>query len=139
MLTLLTLLTLSAAAQPAPAEATPSARVERLADALELGPEVAEEVAALVEAHRTEKMAHREAVKSTAQALNQAREAGDRKAMKRGIAEMNRLRDRGRELNDRHHDDVMDLLDVEQQARWVLLQVRRHARRQSGGLPHHPR
>lgn len=138
MIVLLTLLTKPALAQ-APADAPAAAeRVDRLTEALGLTPEVAGDVEALVESHRTKLAAHRQSVKTAAQGLEQARKVADEKAMKRGLDDLRQLRDDGRKLADRHQAQLMDLLTLDQQVQWTLFQLRRRTDRGRGGLPRRP-
>ncbi|MEO0602530.1 MAG: hypothetical protein AAF211_13895 [Myxococcota bacterium] len=139
MLTLLTMLALPTFAQDSAPEGD-AVRVERMTEKLGVAPAVAEELIAIVRAHKETLADHKAEVVETARGLRQAREDGDDKAMKRAMDDLRRLRDQGRKTQDRHHDELMSLLTVDQQATWVLMGLHRKAKRhQTDGLPRQPR
>ncbi|MEN0063167.1 MAG: hypothetical protein AAGA48_13510 [Myxococcota bacterium] len=137
MLALLALLSTPTFAQPVDDNTIELA--EKLTTKLGVTPEVAAELTVMFEDHRTVMTAHREALATALSGLREARSEGNASAMKRLIKEIQRLKDRGHELNNQHHDDVLGMLTVDQQAQWLLFQAHRTMKRRSGGLPKNPR
>ncbi len=100
----------------------------KLVEHLGVSDEDAQAIVARMEEAREAGEALRAEVKAQAQALKEARDAGDRKGMKQALAGLERLREDGLALREDLRDDIFDRLTVEQQATWALYHLHRKAK-----------
>ena len=120
--------TAAVAGPGAPADA--QTMVDRLTEKLGLDEGTAQDVASTLQSSREQKKAIRSTVKTEAQALKAALEAGDKKGMRRSMDNLAAAKDEMRELKEQTADRIKAQLTVEQQAKWTLHQMRKKRRAQ---------
>ena len=105
-------------------------RVDRLTEALELDANQAEAIQDTIEASHAEGEGLREAIKSTLEALTAAQEAGDDKAMRKGLKEWDALTAEAHALREATRDAIRAELTLEQNVLFVQQEAMRHHRTQ---------
>ena len=129
-LLILSTLALAPAVALADGPPDPETMSQRLSDKLGVDVETADAIAAIVVTSHQDATALRQQAREQAEALKAALDAGDTKAMKRAMNELDRIQDAHRDLQNGVNKDVEGLLTVEQQAQWTLFHLGRHARRE---------
>ncbi|MBX2801308.1 MAG: hypothetical protein KTR31_26760 [Myxococcales bacterium] len=106
--------------------AQPEQMAEQLEEHLGVSPEVAEQIAAIVAQAKEEGQGLRERGRALSEALREAKEAGDDDAMRSLLRDIAKLRREAEDLRQVTHRDATRLMTTEQEATWVLWEVRRH-------------